>query len=79
MLPTGATKGYLKGGEVTLKVFLYTLADDGFGMGKEVVDGWLFLQEFDDRTILASVGFVLGIAAGVGECTAVEDESAAVA
>lgn len=79
VLTTCAAEGDLEAGEVAFHIFLHTLSYDGFDMVEELVDGGFLLQELDDRTVLARIGLVLGVAAGVGQRTAIEDESAAIA
>lgn len=79
MLAASASKSHLKGGKVSLKVFLNALSHNSFYMIKESIDGWFLLQEFDDGTVLAGISLVFGVAAWVGQRTAVEDETAAVA
>lgn len=44
-----------------------------------MVDGRFLLQKLDDRAIFASIGLVFGVATGIGQCSAVEDETATVA
>ena len=79
VLAAGASESDLQAGEISLHIFLNTLSYEGLRMVEELVDGGVTLQELDDGTVFAGIGFVFGIAAGVGKCTAVEDESAAVA
>ena len=79
MLATGASEGDLQGGETSLNVFVDTLSHQHLDMLQEMVDGRFMLEELYHRTVLAGIGFVLGVATGVGEGSAVEDESAAVA
>ena len=79
VLTAGAAEGNLQGGEVALEVFLDALGNEGLGMVKKAVDGGFFLQEFYHGAILAGVGLVFGITAGIGEGTAVEDEATAIA
>ena len=79
VLSAGASEGDLKVGEVALQIFLDALADEGFGVVEELVNGGFLLQELDDGAILAGIALVLWIAAGVGQGAAVEDEAAAVA
>ena len=79
VLAAGAAEGDLEGGEVAFEVFLDALSDDGLDVVEKLIDGRFFLQEFDNRAVLASVGLVLGEASRVGKGAAVEDESAAVA
>ena len=79
VLTAGAAESHLEGGEVAFEVLLDALADEGLGMVEEAVDGLLFLEEVDDGTVFAGVGFVFGIATGVGQGAAVEDEAATVA
>lgn len=79
VLAAGASEGDLKVGEVALQIFLDALADEGFGVVEELVNGGFLLQELDDGTVLAGIALVLWIAAGVGQGAAVEDEATAVA
>ncbi len=79
MLASGATEKDLEGGEVTLEVFLDALSHESFGMEEKLVDSGLFLEEFYDGAVLTGIGLVFRIATGVGQGTAVEEESTAVA
>ena len=79
MLAASAAKGDLQGGKVAFEVFFDALCDELFGMGEELVDSGFAGEELDYRTVLACVGLILWVAAGVGKRTAVEYESAAVA
>ena len=79
VLAAGAAERDLQGGEITFHVFLHTLGDEGLGVVEEAVDGRLALEELDDGAVLAGIGLILRITAGIRERTAVEDESAAVA
>ena len=48
-------------------------------MVEELFDGRLLLQKLDNGTVFACVWLIFGIAARVGESTAVEYETAAIA
>ena len=79
VLAAGAAKGYGEVREMTLEVFVDTLADDGFSVVEEDTYSFLALQELYDGTVFAGIGFVFGITPGVGERPTVEDMSATVA
>ena len=79
MLAASATEGDLEAGEVTFHVFLHALSYEGFRMVEKLVDGGFALQELDDGTVFARVSLVFGVASGIGQCSAVEDETATVA
>ena len=79
MLAAGAAEGDAEVGKVTLEVFVDALCDDRHSVLQEEVDGGFALQKFDDGTVLACVGLVLGVATGIGEGPAVEDVAAAIA
>ncbi len=79
VLAAGAAEGDAEVGKVTLEVFVDALCDDRHSVLQEEVDGRLALQKFDDGTVLACVGLVLGVATGIGEGAAVEDVAAAIA
>ena len=79
VLAAGASESDLQAGEISLHIFLNTLSYEGLRMVEELVDGGVTLQELDDGTVFARVGLVFGVAAGIGQRTAVEDESATVA
>ena len=79
VLAAGAAEEDLEGGEMAFEVFLDALIDEGKSVEEETVDGGLVLEELDDGAVFACIGLVLRIATGVGQCAAIEDESAAVA
>lgn len=66
-------------GEMSFNVFVDGGNDDIGGLVDELCHRIFFLEEGNDRGVLTGVGFVLFIAAGIGERSAVEDESAAIA
>ena len=79
VLAAGAPKADGEMCEVAFEVFVDALRDYGEGVVEEDGDRLFVAQEFYDGGVLACVGFVFGVAAGIGEGAAVEDVSAAVA
>ncbi len=79
VLTAGASEGDEEVGEMAFEVFVNALGDKCFTVVEELEDGGFTLQKFDDRAVFAGVGLVFGVATGVGECAAVEDEAAAIA
>lgn len=79
VLAAGAAEADGEVREVAFEVFVHALRDYGEGVVEEERDGLFVAQEFYDWGVLACIGLVFGVAAGIGERAAVKDMSAAVA
>lgn len=79
VLAAGAPEADREMCEVAFEVFVDALRDYGEGVVEEDGDRLFVAQELDDWGVLACVGFVFRVAAGIWERAAVEDMSAAVA
>ena len=79
MLASSASETDGKIAKVAFQIFADGGSDQLLCCFEELLDFWFVVEKFDYRSVFPSIAFVLGVAAGIGQCAAVEYISASIA